>query len=77
MSPEERLTAVCALLIERQVRLEAQTEVILKTQAVFLGKVAQMEWQPILKDLEEQVAESARLRRSVVEQELLRLRGSR
>jgi len=74
MTPEERLSRLCALLIERLVKVEAQSEVILKSQAHFLAKVANVEWQPIFQDLENQVREAAAIRRKIVEQEFERLR---
>lgn len=77
MTSEERLAELCALLIQRQVRLEAQTEVILKALAQFVGATTHKDWQALFRDLEQQTNESAELRRLVVEAELRRLRTSR
>lgn len=77
MTPEERLTELCALLIERQVRIEAQTEVTLKCLAQFVGATTSQDWRAIFADLEQQVKESSELRRTVVDAELQRLRARR
>lgn len=64
-----------ALLVERMARLEAQNDVLLKTQAHFLATVAKTDWLPIHQDLQQQVSEVLSQRRSEVLAELRRLTG--
>jgi hypothetical protein len=71
---DEQLVTICALLVERQVQIEARTEVMLKTLAHFVGTVTQQEWEPMFRDQEQQVKEIAELRRREIEADLKKLR---
>lgn len=75
MSEVDRLTTLCALLIDRQVRIEAQQEITLKCLAHFVGATTGQDWRPIHADLDQQVAELVQIRRREVEQVFARLQG--
>lgn len=73
MTPEQRLATIAALLAERLARVEAQNDIILKSQAHFLATMARTDWKPIHQDLQDQVNEVLEVRRREVLEEFRRL----
>jgi ligand-binding SRPBCC domain-containing protein len=61
MKPDElqKLTRMFALVVEHLAQIQARSEIALKAQSLFLGKVSGQPWQPIFEDLQRQCLEAA------------------
>lgn len=63
-------SALASLTLSRFAEIKATQEIILKTQATFVAKLAGQPWEPIFEDLRQQAREAAEVYRRQILNEI-------